>query len=354
MARMDTMAGSPGLRRGAAFGLASVLTCAAAAAGAVSYPLADSGDSVFGSVTTVRADGRDTLLDIARRYGLGYHDVKLSNPEVDTWLPGSGTEVLLPTEFVLPLGRREGIILNVPEMRLYYFPASKDSGQPQVMTFPVGIGREGWTTPYVSTRVIQKKERPSWYPPESIRAEHAANGDPLPRRVGPGPDNPLGEYAMRLGIPEYLIHGTNKPWGVGMRVSHGCVRLYPEDIKTLYGQVRLGTPVSIVNQPYKVGIRAGRLFLEAHPYLQEDAAQFKDNLTSVVKMVVANTEEGGYEVDWELVRQVVESARGIPVEIGHVRDAARVPLHMAGETAARAPDGALQLRMEMELGGAAE
>jgi L,D-transpeptidase ErfK/SrfK len=314
---------------------------------AVSYTLASEEDSVFGSLTTIRTDGEDTLLDVARRYGLGYHDMKLSNPDVDTWLPGEGTEVVLPTEFVLPYGKREGIILNVPEMRLYYFPPRKGSAAPEVLTFPVGIGREGWTTPYVSTRVIQKKERPSWFPPESIRAEHAAMGDPLPRRVGPGPDNPLGEYAMRLGLPDYLIHGTNKPWGVGMRVSHGCVRLYPEDIKELFRQVKVGTPVNIVNQPYKVGLRGGRLFLEAHPYLKEDEAVYKDNLTSVVKLVVANTEEGAYEVDWDLVRAVVENPRGIPVEIGHVRRD-EPPLQMAtGDDAAPA---ALRLRMETELG----
>ena len=345
---MNGMAERAGNRRLAALGLFAVLAVPAPHATAVSYVLGEGGDSVFGSVTTVRSDGRDTLLDIARRYGLGYHDVKLSNPEVDTWLPGEGTEVLLPTEFVLPLGKREGIILNVPEMRLYYFPRKGASGSPEVLTFPVGIGREGWRTPYVTTTVIQKRERPSWYPPQSIRDEHAANGDPLPRRVGPGPENPLGDYAMRLGVPEYLIHGTNKPWGVGMRVSHGCVRLYPEDIEKLFRQVKLGTRVHIVNQPYKVGIRSGRLFLEAHPYLQEDADRFRDNLTSVVKMVVANTEEGAYEVDWELARQVVEAARGVPVEIGRLRDT-DVPLQMAtGEPAA--PASTLRLRMETELG----
>lgn len=343
------MTGSSARLRMRAFAIVGLLFALALSspARAVSYRLAAEGDSVIGSVTTIRTDGQDTLLDVARRYGLGYVDMKLSNPDVDTWLPGEGTEVLLPTEFVLPLGKREGIILNIPEMRLYYFPPHKGSGPREVLTFPVGIGREGWGTPYVTTRIIEKKERPTWHPPESIRKEHAEMGDPLPKRVGPGPDNPLGEYAMRLGIPQYLIHGTNKPWGVGMRVSHGCVRLYPEDIKELFRLVKIGTRVSIVNQPYKVGVRGGRLFLEAHPYLEEDEAAFKDNLTAVVKMVVANTEEGGYEVDWDLVREVVQNPRGIPVEIGYVRDSsAPVQMVTGNESAA-----ALRLRLETELAG---
>jgi L,D-transpeptidase ErfK/SrfK len=323
-------------------------------AATIAYPLEEGADSVFGSITTVSASPDETLPDIARRYSLGYYDIKLANPAVDMWLPGAGTEILLPTEFVLPLAAKQGIVLNIPEMRLYYFTGSKRSGKAEVLTFPIGIGREGWATPYVNTRVTQKTEKPVWYPPESIRQEHAAEGRPLPKRVGPGPDNPLGEYAMRLGLPQYLIHGTNKPWGVGMRVSHGCIRLYPEDIATLYPRVRIGTPVRIVNQPYKIGLRGGRLFLEAHPFLDEDAERFKDNLTSVVKMVVASTEENSYDIDWQMARQIIQEAHGVPVEIGRLR--APVPAVAAsgaaetlGDAADPADGASLRLRLETGL-----
>lgn len=328
-----------------------------ASAATISFPLPDGIDSVFGSVTTVTAAQEETLPDIARRYSLGYYDIKLANPGVDTWLPGVGAEIVLPTEFVLPQSARKGIVINIPEMRLYYFSGSGNKGAIDVQTFPIGIGREGRHTPYVTTHIAQKQVHPTWYPPESIRKEHAAEGDPLPHRVGPGPDNPLGEYAMRLGLPTYLIHGTNRPWGVGMRVSSGCIRLYPEDIATLYPRVKIGTPVRIVNQPYKVGLRGERLFLEAHPYLDEDAHVFKENLTPVVKMVVASTEERAYEIDWTLARQVIQDAQGVPVEIGRLKP---VPVSVAKSTtrpargSREAQAEGLNLRLETGLRGASD
>ena len=184
------------------------------------YLLHGKGDSVIGSIRHTAATHEDTLLDVARKYGLGYMDIKLGNPGLDTWLPGENADVTLPTEFVLPAVPHEGIVLNIPEMRLYYFPPGRRNDVREVITYPLGIGREGWSTPYVDTRVIDKQQHPYWYPPKSIRLEHAQEGEPLPARVGPGPENPLGDYALRLGLPSYLIHGTNKPWGVGMRVSH--------------------------------------------------------------------------------------------------------------------------------------
>jgi len=337
--------------------LAMALLAMPASAATIAFPLSDNADSVFGSVTTVTAAQDETLPDIARRYSLGFYDIKLANPGVDTWLPGVGTEVMLPTEFVLPQAARKGIVVNIPEMRLYYFTASAKKGVVEVQTYPIGIGREGRHTPYVTTHVAQKQVKPTWYPPESIRKEHAAEGDPLPARVGPGPDNPLGEYAMRLGLPTYLIHGTNRPWGVGMRVSSGCIRLYPEDIATLYSRVKVGTPVRIVNQPYKVGLRGERLYLEAHPYLEEDMKTFKDNLTPVVQMVVASTDEKAYEIDWLLARQVVQDAQGVPVEIGRLKRApsALVPaVAGAADAAATAGGDGLSLRLETGLRNASD
>ncbi|MGI9229391.1 MAG: L,D-transpeptidase family protein [Gammaproteobacteria bacterium] len=280
--------------------------------------LVDNNDDLIGVVQTVQARYEDTLLDIARANGLGVTDIKLANPDVDTWLPGQGREIILPTRFLLPRTPRDGIVLNIPEMRLYYFPPA-DYDQPSpVITHPLGIGRQGWGTPYVTTEVVQKSQRPYWYPPESIRKEHEEMGDPLPEQVPPGSDNPLGDYAIRLGLTSYLIHGTNKPYGIGMRVSHGCIRLYPEDIEALYGMVELDTPVYIVNQPFKLGVQDGQIYLEAHPWLEEDAAEFQGDLTSVVKMLIAVSKERRYELDWSLARQVIDDANGLPVAVGRL------------------------------------
>jgi L,D-transpeptidase ErfK/SrfK len=274
-------------------------------------------ESVIGQLDTAHAEFNETLLDIGRSKGFGYQDLKLLNPHIDTWLPGEGMEVLLPGQFVLPNVPREGIVLNIPEMRLYYFPEAKPGAPKQVITYPLGVGREGWSTPYIKTRIVEKKKHPAWYPPESIRLEHEEKGDSLPKIVKPGPDNPLGDYAMRLGARDYLIHGTNKPFGVGMRVSHGCIRLYPEDIEDLFQRVSIGTPVNIINQPYKIGELDGVIYLEVHPHLDEDNEHFSQNsLTEVVKYIIETTEENRYEIDWNLVKQIVAESKGIPVAIG--------------------------------------
>ncbi len=300
---------------------------------AFSYTLETPDDSLIGAIGKVHAGYEDTLPDIARANGLGHLEIKLANPDVDTWLPGQGKEIVLPTLFVLPDAPRDGIILNIPEMRLYYFPPHNTDQTLEVTTHPVGIGREGWSTPYINTRIIQKKARPSWYPPESVRREYEEKGDPLPRRVAPGPKNPLGNYALRLGMPEYLIHGTNKPFGIGLRVSHGCIRLYPEDIKSLYQQVKLRTPVHIVNQPYKVGRYKDKIYLEAHPYLLEDTEQFRENLTSVIEMLIKITGEMAYEIDWELAKSVIAENNGIPVEVGQINPVERLDSLLTAETA---------------------
>jgi L,D-transpeptidase ErfK/SrfK len=298
--------------------LLPLLLAPVTAAASNAYVLAP-GDTVVGQIETAHVIGDERPVDVARRRGLGHAELKLINPALDVWLPGNPDEIVLPLEFVLPNAPHRGIVLNVPEMRLYYFRTDWRTGTTEVLTYPIGIGREGWGTPHALTRVASKTRDPVWHPPESIRAEHAAAGDPLPERVGPGPDNPMGTHALRLALPMYALHGTNKPWGVGMRVSHGCIRLYNEHIAELFDAVPVGTPVNIVNQPYKVGVRGGRLFLEAHPSLDEDQDHFEDNMTSVVKALVAMTEEGGYEVDWALARQIVRQARGVPIEIGRLK-----------------------------------
>ncbi len=235
------------------------------------FELAYAGQSVVGEPQLVRIEGDNTLSDIAREYGLGYDEIIAANPGVNPWLPGEGTPVLLPTQYVLPPGSREGIILNIASKRLFWFPRTASDEPAVVYTFPIGIGRVGWETPVGSTTVIAKAKDPSWYVPLSVREEHAAMGDPLPSVVPPGPDNPLGAYVLKLDMPGYLIHGTNQPYGVGMRVSHGCVRLYPENIELLFPEIALGTDVRIVNAPYLLGERDGELFFEAHAPLEDDA-----------------------------------------------------------------------------------
>ncbi len=320
--------------------LAVALLVTACAARAEMYDLPPAGNDVVGAVTTVTARADDTLLDIARRHGLGYEDIVRANPDVDTWLPGEGTAVVLPTRYVLPPGPRQGVILNLAEYRMYYFPEPQ-AGQPAVvMTYPISIGRMDWETPLGRTSIISKVRNPSWYPPESIRAEHAAEGDPLPRVVPPGPDNPLGEYAMRLGLPGYLIHGTNRPAGVGMRVTHGCIRMFPEDIDYLFGRVDVNTHVRIINEPVKVGWDGDRLVVEVHETLEEaepdpavesspaggtpeEPPPPRDAMTALTQQFVAVTNEQPGMLDWDVAELLLSRADGIPAVAGRkIKDAA--------------------------------
>jgi len=279
------------------------------------FLLPPKGTDVVGKVQVTEARNEDTLLDIARRYDLGYEEIVAANPEVDVWLPGEGTPVVLPTQFVLPGGPREGLVLNLASLRLFYYPEPGPGKRAEVITHPVGIGREGWRTPQGTLRITQKKEQPSWRVPASVRREHARLGDPLPGIVPPGPDNPLGEFAMRLSNPNYLIHGTNQPYGVGLRVSHGCVRLYPEDIARLFPEVPTGTQVRIINQPYLAGWHDSQLYLEAHPPLAEDARRWNGSLKSMEKAVAAKATGLAAGVDWDKAETVARDARGIPLPI---------------------------------------
>lgn len=273
---------------------------------------------LVGVTTTTITTYEDTLLDVARRHGLGYREIVRANPDVDPWLPGEGTEVVLPTRYILPPVKRMGIVLNIPEMRLYYFPKPAANELPVVITHPISIGRMDWQTPIGLTRVARKVRNPTWYPPESIREEHAADGRPLPKVVPPGPDNPLGEYALSLGLPGYLIHGTNKPSGVGMRVTHGCIRMYPEDIEIMFNDVPVNTPVRIINQPYKIGWIAETLFLEVHPPLDEDQELRDREMTAVTELLVHATKGRIVPVDWGKAREIFESASGIPLAMSRL------------------------------------
>jgi L,D-transpeptidase ErfK/SrfK len=291
-----------------------------ARAEAESFPLPAPGSDLIGEMRTAETGQRDTLLDVARTNGLGYEEIINANPGVDAWLPGVGTAIVLPKRRLLPQAPRAGIVINLPEHRLYWFPPARAGAQPVVWTFPVSIGKMDWKTPLGSTRIIDKIKDPTWTPPPSVREEHARRGDLLPAIVPAGPDNPLGRFAMRLGIPggAYLIHGTNRPAGVGMQVTHGCMRLYPEDIERLFQMVPVNTPVMIVNQPYKWGWHDGELLIEVHPPLQEDAVE-PPTLTDLTRLIVEATRSEPLAIDWGAAERTWREARGVPAAVSTSR-----------------------------------
>lgn len=271
------------------------------------------GNEVVGEPITMRTDYEDTFVELGRVYGLGFRELMQANPGVLPWVPGEGTEIVLPLSFILPRGvggDGETIVLNLAEFRMYHFLPEKDT----VRTYAVGIGRQGWETPTVETRVTSIAADPTWTPPESIRREHAAMGDILPRVVPPGPDNPLGKYAVRLSEPGYLFHGTNKKLGIGMRVSHGCVRLYDGDIEELAHSVSRGAPVKIINEPVKAGWLGDRIYLEVHPRLEEEGDK-PVNVKRIIGEAMMHKPETIIDIDWEKVDRLIEQENGIPTDI---------------------------------------
>ncbi|MGR9115630.1 MAG: L,D-transpeptidase family protein [Gammaproteobacteria bacterium] len=269
-------------------------------------------ESMVGGLAEVEVDDNDSLALIGRHFGLGFDEITLANPDLDPWIPEAGRRALLPLQFILPDAPRRGIVLNLAAKRLFYYPKSAFD---TVYTYPVGVGRDGWETPLGLTRIVAKKAHPNWTVPASVRREHAKKGDPLPRVVAAGPDNPLGEYAMRLGIAGYLIHGTNKPYGVGMEVSHGCVRLFPEDISRLFKQTPVGTPVNLVNQPYLIAWQDDMLFLQAYPPNHKNARQTKRQIRSLMARLRRIDRDSDQAIDWDKVEAVLTRADGVPAPI---------------------------------------
>ncbi len=266
---------------------------------------------VVGIPQVVFPGATDTLSDFAREYGLGYDELLEANPGVNPWLPGENTPILLPTQYVLPDVPREGVVLNIASKRLFYFPAMGEGQDQIVFTYPIGIGRVGWETPLGATTVVSKAENPSWWVPASVRREHAEMGDPLPSLVPPGPENPLGTRVLKLEMPGYLIHGTNQPYGVGMRVSHGCIRLYPENIEFLYELVEIGEPVRIINEPYLLGQRDGEWYFESHKPLEDDLIEPVDRLATLLQAAG----DGISGAQQEHARAIASTADGVPVRL---------------------------------------
>jgi len=263
------------------------------------YLVAD--DSVFGMVRYYEVRDSDSLIEIARAFDLGFNEISDANPETDPFVPENGTKVEVPTEWILPdVKVRDGIIINISERRLFLFP---NKNSKFVYTYPIGIGDNGTETPKGTFKIIQKRVNPNWNVPKSIRKE-----DPkLPNVVPPGPDNPLGTHALRLSLPTVLIHGTNRPWGIGRKVSHGCIQLYPEDIPRLFDQVEVGTRVTIVRQPVKVGTRGNKVYLEVHRDGKRNYLREALNLLRKKNLLD--------RVDSESINQAVHEKSGVPMVI---------------------------------------
>lgn len=304
-----------------------------------------SDDDVLGTVQLTTVGKEDTLPDIARRFNIGYEEIVRANPGVDPWLPGVGRHVVVPTQFILPNAPREGVVINLAAMRIYYFPKHKRDEPQLVYTHPIGVGKVGWTTPQGVTKIIGREENPTWRPGAGVRKEHEENDDPVPAVVPPGPDNPLGKYKFTLGWPEYLIHGTNKPYGVGLRSSHGCIRLYPEDIAKFYEAIPLGTQVRVVNQPFLFGWHDGKLYLQAYTVFEDDKRDWSKSekvllSKSLSPRLVKLLKEAGTEVDWDAVAGVTKAPRGLAVPVSVTAGTVEAVLAGAALVQNRIPDGA--------------
>ncbi|MGP9500461.1 L,D-transpeptidase family protein [Halomonas sp. AOP43-D1-4] len=274
------------------------------------YLLPETGNIVGEAYTVQVENEKDTLLDIAHAHGVGYEEIRRANPDTSLWVPGKGTQVQIPAQHILPDVERKGVVINIAELRLYYYPEVQEGETPRVETYPIGIGRDGFDTPLGITKTTMRLEDPAWYPPESVRQEAAERGDPPPNVVPPGPDNPLGQHAILLDIPGYLIHGTNQPDGIGMRASRGCIRMHPDDIKAVFEQIPNGTQVNIIDEPIKLGWDAEHLLhLQAFTSLNEQETSIND-LLSIVNNADELPEKKRSNIDYEVMQNALRRGNG--------------------------------------------
>jgi len=280
---------------------------------AKSFPLPAQGD-VVGQLEVAIAKEGENFAQIARDHDLGYTALAEANPKVDPNHIAAGTALVIPNQFILPNAPRQGLVINLAEMRLYYYP-----GTGTVITHPLGIGREGEGTPVGVMKVIEHVANPTWTPTEDMRKLRAKEGVILPKSMPPGPDNPMGKFKMRLSSPTYLIHGTNDPLGgIGRRSSSGCMRLYPEDIEALYHQVKNGTPVYTVNQPYKVGWSENQLYIESHATIEENVQQGQSDIDSIRNVVNQGVHNKPVQIAWNKVAEIASETQGWPQPIGEL------------------------------------
>lgn len=268
----------------------------------------------FGETETYRAVFEDTLIHLARNNEFGFVELRAANPTLDPWIPGAGARIILPKQHILPEAPRKGIVINLAEMRIYYFETPGEAP----LTYPISIGREGLQTPTGKTKIVRKKKGPTWRPTDRMRKE-----DPeLPASVPPGPDNPLGTHALYLGWPQYMMHGTNKPYGIGRRVSSGCIRMYPEHIVDLFPKVPIGTQVTVVDQPVKAGWIGNKMYVEVSPTqgqsikIEEDGVLKSYEITTEdMKRITKKAGAHADKINWSKVRKAVQEHRGYPVEV---------------------------------------
>jgi L,D-transpeptidase ErfK/SrfK len=306
--------------------LASAYSCAFA----LTFPIHQDTE-VVGEVITFKAKYEDTFAHYARTYDMGAYALERANPGVDEWIPGEGTKITIPSAFILPPETRQGIVINLPELRLYYY----DQKNGQVSTYPIGIGKAGWSTPVTTGKVTDKTENPTWVVPASILAEHKVSGEPIPGLVGgavpPGEHNPLGKYRLRLSIPGYLIHGTNSPIGVGRRVTHGCVRMFPVDVEELFNKVPVGTPVLIVNDPIKLGWKNNELYLEVHQSLEEHPLNTNQRKVLLVDKLEKALAGKQVNLNWDLIHNMMTQQSGVAQMITHTHTPVVTPAPATSE-----------------------
>ncbi|MDY0029249.1 MAG: L,D-transpeptidase family protein [Pseudobdellovibrionaceae bacterium] len=271
-------------------------------------------DTYIGQMQEMTASYEDTLVHIGREYGVGFVEMRAANPTLDPWIPGAGAHIVIPTMNILPDAPREGVVINLAEMRLYYYKSPYEAP----LTFPIGIGRDGLRTPMGATTIVRKKDGPTWTPTPRMRSE-----DPtLPMSVPPGPENPMGSHALYLGFPTIAIHGTNKPYGIGRRVSSGCIRMFPEDITQMFDMAPVGTKVTVVDQPIKSAWIGGSLYLEVHPTQEQatlmeregaipDYQLSEKDLAYIMRVAGPSVKT----LDWQKIRKVVKERKGYPVKI---------------------------------------
>lgn len=282
---------------------------------AMTFPLPESGD-VVGHVEQGKARHDETLMDIGRRYNIGLQQLQEANPQIDPKQKlHAGVNVVIPNQYILPENsERQGLVINLAEQRLYFFPKNKN----EVIIEPVGIGREGkWQTPIGLTKITKKQIDPPWHPTNNVRQEAAKHGTPIPSVFPAGPNNPLGKYVLRLGWATYLIHGTNDPETVGGRVSAGCIRLLPDAIAKLFDDIEVGMPVRVINQPYKIGWLDNQLYLEAHQLLSENQPLLPATKAALVSTIMAKLTQVKALINWREVKQAVESGAGLPTKIAN-------------------------------------
>jgi L,D-transpeptidase ErfK/SrfK len=298
--------------------IALLLTTASTCCRATSYEITSPGQRVFGEDQSVQTVYEDTLYDLARQYSLGSEELIRVNPKIDPWIPGADKTVFIPGRHILPTGPHTGIVINIAEHRLYYYPKPQRHMPQQVITYPISIGKMDWRTPLGLTHVIAKQKDPWWHPTKSVRDEHAKDGDILPAAVPPGPDNPLGSRAMRLaaGNGTYLIHGTNNPIAVGLAVTHGCIRMYPEDVEALYPRVPVGTEVRIINEPVKVAWVNGELLVEVHPPVDAQGQSYEPDVDKFSELLKQAVGKSVVAIHWDYAREVLGRADGVLATVG--------------------------------------